>query len=36
MESSHQIIFETPWIIILLKIGESRNITLNEVPLGNI
>jgi hypothetical protein len=36
MEYFHQIIFETPWTIFLLKIGESMNITSKAVPLGNI
>jgi hypothetical protein len=36
MESFHQKIFKTQWKKILLKIGESMNITSREVPLGNI
>ncbi len=36
MEYFHQITFETPWTIFLLKIGKSTNITSKAVPLGNI
>jgi hypothetical protein len=32
----HQIIFVTPLTTFLLKIGESMNITLKAIPLGNI
>jgi hypothetical protein len=36
MEYFHQIIFQTPLTIFLVKIGESTNITSKAVPLGNI
>jgi hypothetical protein len=36
MEYFYQIIFGTPWIIFLLKIKESTNITSKAFPLGNI
>ncbi len=36
IEYFHQIIFETPLITFLLKIGESRNITSKAVLLGDI
>jgi hypothetical protein len=36
MEYFHQLIFVIPWILFLLKIGESTNKTSKPVPLENI